>query len=928
MLLQFFKEMLQLIGGLIFFYFVYIFFYKKNDKPAADRPSMAHTALRELVERAVDEARKLPGLGDTVSTRTQQSTSTTVAEQDYEDLLAAAILNKVIEKYQKDADGNVDNSTRKFLKNKNKMMLDKELEDELANSPENKLRRRICSDPLSLTIEEQIEEITTTYASDEEPECIKNSVLNFSNAKRVPFPEFGMDIVDPSQDSSEEEDDNEDEIDAAHVDHITPVESWEENWLFQKKKIAIKSEPVAMLVPNPSAEYRALIGDKDAEDTSDLSEFSAQSDDEIDEDLIQVINHVRPEESSDTKDSKEETLATVTAHSDGQDGHPPASDKMEPAYNALKETIASNDKDNENLFGDEVIEECVITNGHLEEDIEENYGVKNCLDELVAQVPKTPTSTPARNSLCEYEVTEINRNFCDFDKLNAKLESIDIDDDDDDYDSLIIEHNNEDNNSVENEIEILEIEENTEGKCREAAAKSESKVSETKSLERSEEVQETDLELSAPPRPGTIAEREHKKWENAAPIENNPYSPENINKRLLERQYATRSSDVTGNSNVLPTSQSPPLQILFGNNRPDIKRFGRDYYINESKSLRGDKFHRPGTSNSSRPSSSLSHHSSSIGSDFEQQVSDGLEKLEESSLRRDLHRRTYRGSNISSHFVTNPLIYMDETQSNPNLSTKITTDTSTLTKDSFPKFDDNWPHKSDQALFSEHPASDLVTTNPIYEDEVAIRRSGGFTGDRDSGMYSIESNDNDYSNDCDSSLISIDEELDDVLKLDWDSSRSDEPSYSDGRKYWILNSHKFHTFGGIKRRQSKGEYKNLEAKNYVLCDEQVADFSTLKYQTFGGIKHKLDFQEINISKPPRVRSSIKSIESKFSPLSEEINRESNSEDSDSDSDDKFILAHPLEASTLEGDNLRLEPPLVPKVIDRKFTSLTDLRKLH
>ena len=45
---------------------------------------------------------------------------------------------------------------------------------------------------------------------------------------------------------------------------------------------------------------------------------------------------------------------------------------------------------------------------------------------------------------------------------------------------------------------------------------------------------------------GTIAEREHKKWENAAPIENNPYSEENIRKRLLERQYAKRASDVSG----------------------------------------------------------------------------------------------------------------------------------------------------------------------------------------------------------------------------------------------------------------------------------------------------------------------------------------------------------------------------------------------
>lgn len=32
--------------------------------------------------------------------------------------------------------------------------------------------------------------------------------------------------------------------------------------------------PVPMLVPNPSEDFRALIGDRDAEDTSDLSECS------------------------------------------------------------------------------------------------------------------------------------------------------------------------------------------------------------------------------------------------------------------------------------------------------------------------------------------------------------------------------------------------------------------------------------------------------------------------------------------------------------------------------------------------------------------------------------------------------------------------------------------------------------------------------
>lgn len=50
-----------------------------------------------------------------------------------------------------------------------------------------------------------------------------------------------------------------------------------------------------MLVPSSSADFKALIGDKDAEDTSDLSECSsAQSDEEIEKELIEAINNVVP----------------------------------------------------------------------------------------------------------------------------------------------------------------------------------------------------------------------------------------------------------------------------------------------------------------------------------------------------------------------------------------------------------------------------------------------------------------------------------------------------------------------------------------------------------------------------------------------------------------------------------------------------------
>lgn len=57
--------------------------------------------------------------------------------------------------------------------------------------------------------------------------------------------------------------------------------SWEENWLFQKKKIkTIHSVPVPMLVPNPNSEYRAMIGDREADDTTDLSDNGSDAEEE------------------------------------------------------------------------------------------------------------------------------------------------------------------------------------------------------------------------------------------------------------------------------------------------------------------------------------------------------------------------------------------------------------------------------------------------------------------------------------------------------------------------------------------------------------------------------------------------------------------------------------------------------------------------
>lgn len=60
--------------------------------------------------------------------------------------------------------------------------------------------------------------------------------------------------------------------------------TWEDNWLFKKRKLKTENQSIAMLVPSPTEEIKALIGDKNADETSDLSENSDT------EDIVNVKN--------------------------------------------------------------------------------------------------------------------------------------------------------------------------------------------------------------------------------------------------------------------------------------------------------------------------------------------------------------------------------------------------------------------------------------------------------------------------------------------------------------------------------------------------------------------------------------------------------------------------------------------------------------
>lgn len=74
---------------------------------------------------------------------------------------------------------------------------------------------------------------------------------------------------------------------------------WQENWLFKKKNTtnnSISTSPIAMLVPSPTEDVKTLIGDKNADEISDLSEAGSAIDSEsengdgLDDDEINRAN--------------------------------------------------------------------------------------------------------------------------------------------------------------------------------------------------------------------------------------------------------------------------------------------------------------------------------------------------------------------------------------------------------------------------------------------------------------------------------------------------------------------------------------------------------------------------------------------------------------------------------------------------------------
>ncbi|CAH0694864.1 unnamed protein product [Spodoptera exigua] len=431
--------------------------------------------------------------------------------------------------------------------------------------------------------------------------------------RRVPFPEFGGDIVH----NTDNEDREFDEVSSSDLQAVDGT--WEENWLFQKKKIkTIQSVPVPMLVPNSNTEYRALIGDRDADDTTDLSDNASDSEEQAEykSDMKKVLDskHViggKPK--VEECDFEPDSLTII--------------DGVDDDFNKLVEKMDDDDT------VDAIINE--INDNKVTVVETNNVNTVDQVDggKLLVSIESGPLTKAEFAVKEEIHRTLLNGNAEEFmNDLSVQTNGDILHNGHAEVNSLdSFTNNKESTNTLSHHEREGEYEETVTVPVQRYADSLRRKHFDDGPQEiPTRDTDQDDLI------PGSIAYRERKKWLNYVEMPNNPYSPEAIQKRLSAKNTsslfdmftAKKESDddnieINDNEadegdteiNDLPvkdnqhnklsltmsndsinsigrTTKSPSPRILkdvMAEEIPQYKRYGRDYYIREAKASCGGR---------------------------------------------------------------------------------------------------------------------------------------------------------------------------------------------------------------------------------------------------------------------------------------------------------------------------------------------------
>ncbi|XP_075991845.1 myosin-7a binding protein isoform X2 [Anticarsia gemmatalis] len=616
--------------------------------------SGAHVQLKRLVARVVEEAASLPALARYAA----EPQTPTLESSTYEDLLASAILNKVIERYQNE-NGSGGRSSGIHSASASPTPSER-------SSPRSLNSRHTRDITPPLHEEDDVSDWEEGEATDEALEM----------PRRVPFPEFGGDIVH----NTDNEDREFDEVSGSDLQAVDGT--WEENWLFQKKKIkTIQSVPVPMLVPNSNTEYRALIGDRDADDTTDLSDNASDSEEQAADyksdmkkvlDSKHVIGGIPKVEDSDFEPDSLTIL-------DGEDEFEQLVDKMQDD----KTVDAIINEINDNVTIVETV----------------NVNAKDQVDgKLVLGIDSGPLTKAEFAVKEEIHRTLLNGNVEELESIHAKTNGDLHNGEPDSLQNVDNFNNNKDSmNTLSHHEREGEYEETVTVPVQRYADSLRRKHFD----DRPQVVPTRDTDQDDELIPGSIAYRERKKWLNYVEMPNNPYSPEAIQKRLSTKSTSSLFDMFTNKkeddddkivipddesdereSNEVPSKEinhnkltlaisndsinnidrikSPSPRILkdvVADEIPQYKRYGRDYYIREAKSSCGGRKKTSTSDTSSVSSMNKSTSLDNFDTEFTSPVSasSSLSDLEASALHQNIVRAVLSPRNASPNFAINPI---------------------------------------------------------------------------------------------------------------------------------------------------------------------------------------------------------------------------------------------------------------------------------
>ncbi|XP_070493103.1 uncharacterized protein [Chironomus tepperi] len=344
--------------------------------------------------------------------------------------------------------------------------------------------------------------------------------------------------------------------------------SWEGNWSMKR----FPTGNIAMLIPEPKfGAEKPKIGEKDIDELSDSSNKDTNSEDldPIYEDEHEIERHMSYIDSLEDGDD-EELFESILETAD------------------LKEEPESSHDDHKSVLKLENSYDIELDNEAIFNNISE---IKGNIDEIFEQILSTDNDSSnekLQNELIEQEIS--SENVTENDNVqNTIIESPTIEESKTKYKSpLFTQYLVEPiqpikiSEALKNATKITEVPEiNNHQTVVTANITEPENIPEPLSIMKPENLNiikpKNDLEENSPPIPGSIAEREHLKWLKAIPIENNPYSPEALQKRLSRTHDKHFDISSDKHADEVPSNYFDERQLT-----DDITKYKRDYYINQN----------------------------------------------------------------------------------------------------------------------------------------------------------------------------------------------------------------------------------------------------------------------------------------------------------------------------------------------------------